>query len=111
MGINISCCFVDNTAHCFAGSSTSAEPELPSLRSIVTNYTKNNDTVLGIKGYVHPNRRRFKTQKDALINQMYQSSPFIVSSTAQHKTRNTADSTPSSMVGNDNLWIRFVEEK
>ena len=99
MGNNILCCFVDDKANCVAADSTSSEPELPNLRSIVTKYTTNNDTVLGIKGYVHPNRRRFETQNDALINQMYPSSPAIVSSTAQHKTGNTADSTPNSMVG------------
>ena len=109
MGNNILCCFVDNTANCFAGASTSAEPELPNLRSIVTKYTTNNDTVWGIKGYVHPNRSRLETQNDALINQMYPSSPDIVSSTAQHKARNTVHSTPNSMVGKDNSWIRIVE--
>ena len=92
-------CFIDNTTNCFAGASTSAEPELPSLRSVVTEHTTNNDTVLGIKRYVYPNRKRLETQNDALINQMYPTVPAIVSSTAQHKTGNTVDSTPNNMVG------------
>ena len=96
---NILCCFVDNTANCFAGTSTIAEPELPNQRSIVTKYTTNNDTVLGIKGYIYPNRKRLETQKDPLINQMYPSSPAIVSSIAEHKTGNTVDRTTNSMVG------------
>ena len=54
---------------------------------------------MGIKGYVHPNRRRFETQNDALINQMYPTLPVMVSSTAQHKTVDTVDSTPNNMVG------------
>ena len=99
MGINILCCFVNNTANCFTGTSNSAEPELPNLRSIVTKYTTNNDTVLGIEGYIYPNRKSLETKNDALINQMYPSSPGIVSSTAQHKTGNTVDSTPNNMVG------------
>ena len=92
-------CFIDNTTNCFAGASTSAKPELPSLRSVVTKYTTNNDTVLGIKRYVYPNRKRLETQNDALINQMPPTLPAIVSSTAQHKTVDTVDSTPNNMVG------------
>ena len=65
---------------------------------------------MGIKGYVYPNRKRLETQNDALINKMYPSSPATVSSTAQHKTRNSVDSTPSSMVGKNNLWIGIKEE-
>ena len=66
---------------------------------------------MGIKGYVYPNRKRLETQNDALINQMYPTLPAIVSSTAQHKTGNTVDSTPNNMVGKDILWIGVVEEK
>ena len=66
---------------------------------------------MGIKRYVYPNRKRLETQNDALINQMYPTVPAIVSSTAQHKTGNTVDSTPNNMVGKDISWIGVVEEK
>ena len=65
---------------------------------------------MGIKGYVYPNRKRLETQNDALISKMYPSSPATVSSTAQHKTRNSVESTPNSMVGKNNLWIGIKEE-
>ena len=66
---------------------------------------------MGIQGYVYPNRKGLETQNDAMISKMYPSTTAIVSSTAQHKTRNSVDSVPNSMVGKDNLWIGIKEEK